>query len=248
MNAKIFPAASPAFVSGASDPGARRQTTIGVIVPPANAAVESELAQLLPAGTGTVVTRFSVSDDDLRERLSNYLDELPARVRDFGSLTLDALYVACTGCFYALGPTGVHQLEQELTANAGCPIITPVRAIRDALGVLGVDRMTLVSPYPDWLTAASVAFWEEAGVHVARVITIGDGHPYRVTATQLVETLADQVDEECNAVVFSGTGVPTLAAMEHLSGAMEAPMLSSNWCACWVLAENGVGRYNRATI
>jgi maleate isomerase len=225
----------PSFAVGPTTRSRSPEGRVGVVVPPANPTVESELRDLLDHDL--VVTRFRPVDGDLRARLDDYGRQLHERIDDFAGLPLDALYVACTGCFYDRRPPDVERLSTELSARWGMPVVLPVTAITAALAVIGASRLVLVSPYPDWLTAASVEYWRRAGFDVPVVVRVGGGDPYEVTTDDVVDAVRSQGLADAGCVVFTGTGMRTLAAMRRLADKLGVPMLSSNWASAWQLGE-----------
>jgi maleate isomerase len=175
-----------------------------------------------------------VHDGDLRARLAGYLAQLDDRMSDFGSLSLSAIYVACTGCFYPLEPAHVRSIETALTERWGRPVVLPVSAIAEAVGAVGIDRLSLVSPYPAWLTEQATRFWHSMDIDVVETLQVGAGDPYAVTASELVACVHERRLSGAG-ILFTGTGMRTLEAMDRLSHHVEMPMFSSNWCSAWKL-------------
>ncbi|MCE0447882.1 hypothetical protein LT493_40435 [Streptomyces tricolor] len=78
--------------------------------------------------------------------------------------------VACNASHYLLGPEGDRAFVAELSERFGYPVQSTTQAILAVCEHFGISRLTLVSPYWDWLTETSRAFWEQAGVTVDRVV------------------------------------------------------------------------------
>lgn len=76
----------------------------------------------------------------------------PQAVRAFGDLDLAAIGIAFTSATYRDGPATDAALCGRLSDLAGRPVATASLAVMEALRTLGVRRIALVSPYPDWLT------------------------------------------------------------------------------------------------
>ena len=115
-------------------------------------------------------------------------------------------------------------------------------AIRRALDRLDAKRIALFSPYPDWLTAASRAYWAGLGYEIVSWGAMPDDTSDTVNiyglnsagflrASETLETAA------ADAVVVRGTGMPVLPAIRPLFERTGKPVLCSNNCLAWALLD-----------
>lgn len=227
-----------------ADYGARAR--IGVATPQANPTVEPEMRLLLPAAIGVYGTRLVHPAQDVETRLDHYIRHLPEALGSFGSMRLAAFGFGCTGSSYRAGPA----LEDELTSVAanqrGISVITAAQAIRRALGVFGARRIALVSPYPSGLAESGYAYWKADGLTLVETLRVDpvltDTHRiYELTSEDAYAALASLTRHDVDAIVVSGTGMPTLHALrrwrsEH--GESSPPVLSSNLCLAWALLQH----------
>jgi maleate isomerase len=147
------------------------------------------------------------------------------------------VYIACTGATYPLGPAADQSWAARLSQQSGVPVISAAGAVSAALAALRVRRLSIVSPYPRWLTAECIAFWQAVGLQTD-VRTVGDGTEiYRTTADSMrsaVRAAMDSGPTGERAVLVAGTGAPSLEALDEAS-AGELPALSSNLAGAWAL-------------
>lgn len=220
------------------------QPRLGVVVPPENPTAEPEFHHLLGASMNVYAARFPVTPGmDLREMLEGYNRVLPDTLGAFGAMRLDAAVVACSASHYLLDPEGDRALCEEVSGRAGFPVVSSTQAILHACEALGVGRLTLVSPYQPWLTDVSRAFWERAGLTVDDVVLVPAGRgddggdlfdPYRVAPRTVLDRIRERRVPGDAALLFTGTGMGTLAALDRLAG--ERPgrvLLSSNLASAW---------------
>ncbi|MFO1312501.1 MAG: hypothetical protein U1F41_10620 [Burkholderiales bacterium] len=234
-------------LAGAADDQARIRPDAwaGVLVPPSNPSVEPELARCLDGRMTLYASRFPVMPGTtLEQRNRRYLDLYPDSVKTFGELALRGIAIGLTGPSYRLRPEGDRALVRELSGHAGVPVITASAAIDDALTALHARRICLVSPYPQWLTDESVAYWKATEREVAQVVKISETfRAYALSHAEIGSALASVDTHAVDAIVMSGTGMLTLPAILDAlpRRAAPVPILTSNLCcAWWLLARAGL--------
>lgn len=218
---------------------------VGLVVPPSNPVVEPELDALV--GDDIIVyserlPRFTgMTLEQRNERyLPAYRDSLDALV----GLDVVCALVAMTGPNYRLGLEGDRELCHELSVEFGAPVRTASLAIHDALTELGIGRIQLLTPYPDWLTEQTIRYWSGSGVNVVAVEhLLPEGEEFRAYETTSEEVIAHlrTVDPEPGcAVLLTGTGLVSVASIYQVGLAHGVPILSSNLCgAWWILGQCG---------
>ncbi|WP_156917559.1 maleate cis-trans isomerase family protein [Salinarimonas rosea] len=210
----------------------------GIVVPPANPAVEPEMRVLLPAAIDYYIARLPYqAGRSLSERNEVYRDHYTSAVTAFGDLAPGAVFVALTGASYRLGPKGDAELCRTLSERAGAEVATASLAISAALRAIGARSLGLVSPYPGWLTAEAVGYWRDAGFQVAHTHAVADTFKaYEMTDDEVLAA-HDALDPHgCDAILISGTGARTLHTLRMRTMHRGIPLLTSNLCGAWFLA------------
>jgi maleate isomerase len=222
-----------------------RNGLFGILTPRENPTVEPELAILLPQGSVTLTARLTSAKPSLRERLVDYVITLPATIDRFGAVACDAIGFACTGSSYLIDPLEERRILAGIEDARQQEIVTAARAVAEACAHLAVRRIALISPYPDWLTAASRAHWDSKGLTVTAVLQLpssgGDRHGiYALTTPDVLQFAEGFQTGGADAVLLTGTGMPSLRAILALEHDLKVPVLSSNLCLAWSLA-NRIG-------
>jgi maleate isomerase len=215
-----------------------------VLTPQANTTVEPEMQMLLP---GTVLTaRCTGTSHDSRQRLIDYIERLDSTLACFDSAPIRVAGFACTGSNYLVGLAEEERRLQTTSLEKGFPVISATQAIRQCLDVLGAKKIALLSPYPDWLTDAASHYWRSAGYTITAITGLPAESPdtrsiYKLTSGRVVEAIRKVDTKGCDAVLLSGTGMPSLHTLMANPLASDNPgtvvpaLLSSNLCLAWAM-------------
>lgn len=227
---------------------------VGVIVPPSNPVVEPELDALLGDDIMVYSARLPRHVGlTLEQRNALYLPSYDDALDSLVGIEADCAYIAMTGPTYQFGVEGDRQLCAELGERFELPVRTASLAIYESLSALGLDRVHLVSPYPDWLTDQMVAYWSGAGINLVAVDHLlhsgEDFRAYEMDTDEVVGHLRSIDPEPGCALLLSGTGMVSIASIYEVGHGLRVPILSSNLCGAWWILNQcerrGSGLYRR---
>lgn len=211
-----------------------------MLVPAGNPTIEPELYRMKPA---SVTIHFARLDslagdpgavDGMEHRTLAYLDGLPAATRSLAALKLDAIVLAHTAVSYLTGFAAEPALLERFAALAGTRSFTVARAVGEALRHFRVRRLALATPYPEVISSAGLAYWQAAGFEVVAHRTLdGVANIYEETEERAY-TLGREADSaEAEAVLISGTGLPTAGIVARLERDLGKPVVTSQAAALW---------------
>jgi len=215
---------------------------IGVLLPPGNPTVEPELSAMVPAGVtlhfGRLETPPSVGKAGehagMEERVRAYREGLAGPTAALSQVRPAVVLLAHTASSYALGYGNEQALVDRIASLAGAPALLAAQAVLAALRHLGVKRLALGTPYPESISRQGKAYWEAAGFEIAGYHRLENVTDIYAENEERAYELARRADApEADAVLLSGTGLPTVAVLETLERDLGKPVLSSNQASLW---------------
>lgn len=218
-----------------------RHALLGIAPPQSNPVIEAEYSALLPDGVGMLVTRLTGTAEDPETRFHQFLENFDQSLAAYGKAEPDAIGFACTATAYLFGMDEPDILGAA-SARLGIPVLSSAQAIQRALDRMGARRIALFSPYPDWLTAASRAYWSGLGYDIVSWGTMPDDmsdtvNIYGLTSTGFLAAAESLETDDADVILVTGTGMPLLPAIEPLFQRTGKPVLCSNLCLAWALLD-----------
>jgi len=206
-----------------------------VATPQANPTVEAEVRRILPNDVDYCTLRLLSESGDPKTRLIEYLVSLPETIkRQFSGLSVDKLLFGCTASSYLTDEkTEKNVLSLASEMLDGAQIITAAEAIKQYFNENSIKRIGILTPYPIWLQEHAEKYWADHGLEVVATerVDIGDDDTYKIydlSTSDARPGLVSLMKEDCDAVLISGTGMPSLRLISEL-GSTSKKIVSSNY-------------------
>jgi len=200
---------------------------IGMLVPSSNTALEPATAALAAPLVDTVGVHFSrfrvtrIALDDTSEA-----QFAMAPILDAVDLLADAKasVIAWNGTSASWrGFDTDAALCAEIERRAGCPATSAIVSLNEALGLFGVKRLGLVTPYTADVEAAITANYATIGVDI-----VAAAHADRSDNFSFAEIPPDEVLEMCRRVARQGVDAVAVVCT-NMRGPFLAPQIEAEF-------------------
>lgn len=216
----------------------------GLLVPAGNMAMEYELPRWLPETIALNVARVwrpggtTLSASALEAMQQNIAPALDQMDR----LPLKVALFSCTSGSFVGQPDAPEAIERQITATLGVPAVTTAHAVIRALRALGAKRIFMITPYPDEINLAEVAFLRRYGIETTGYQSFNCSSAYPIAAVDsddivaLASKYAGAIGR-ADALFISCTNLLTLEIIPALEATLGVPVVTSNQASLWALLQ-----------
>jgi maleate isomerase len=216
-----------------------RQHHIGVLLPPGNVTVEREFPHFVPDTVAFNYNRLSRPHSvSTKESLLSMVSSLERAARDLAQVHPEVILFACTSGSFLEGRGKEDELAVRIKSYTGIEAITTSMAVIYALDALAVERLYMITPYPDDINDEEVEFLSHYG------ITVTGYDSFRCNVTELTaavpsEDVAKLACEHRNEIMRAGalfvscTQLLTMDRIEFLEKELNVPVVTSNQATLW---------------
>jgi len=208
------------------------QRRLGLIVPSWNTVNEYEFQRLLAPAISVHSMRIRITADD-EENFIRMSKEVPAAARLIADAKVEVICYGCLASGFVQGPGHDREVIRCIEAATQIPGVAAATAVVEALNALHVTKISVASPYSEWLNQRLKDFLRAFGIEVLDLRGLGTEAHATFTPEQNA-AFASQADRpDSQAIFISCSNFRTLEMIEPLEKQLGKPVLTSNMCSLW---------------
>jgi len=221
---------------------------LGVLAPAADAGPEAELNAMVPSTVTVHAARVPFAamlpGGDMNPTIA--LKAVAAFAEPPGVDSAIKLLAACpvqvigfgfTSSAYVSGRDGEAQMYSRLADQArGIPVVTTCTAMVDAVGSLGCQRISLVSPpwFDTELTTMGADYFTSAGLDVVAAASCDLPSDQKAITPELLHAwVMGNTPDAAEVIVIGGNGFRAVGTIETLERDLGRPVVTANQALLW---------------
>ena len=218
--------------------GARKR--LGVLVPATNSVAEPDFNRTVGDDVTVHSHRLWLQNQALTdEAIDRMNSDIEAGAQFLAQARVDVIAVAATFNTFYRGSEWPLEMERNLSAAVDTPIVLTSPSVVFALRALGVQSISVATPYPDFANDKLRVYFESEGFQVLNV----DGDPSICMAgtqeinehdpSEIAKFAATAARPEADALFLPCTAWRTLEVAEELEQRLGKPVVTSSQATIW---------------
>ncbi len=217
--------------------GDGRRARIGIVVPSVNTVMEPWAQKVVPEGVSVFASRMFIPPATTPEAFIEMdRNEGKAAIRQLSSVFPDAIAYGCTASSIVQGLAYDAHLRAEIEHDYRTPSTTAAHAILTACKALGVETVSIVSPYTKEVDDAEHRYFADAGLRVVGGACLGISDGFALaepTADELFDLGARGFDPRADGLIMTCLNTRSHTVIDRLEQKLGKPVITSTQATLW---------------
>ncbi|MDF0551648.1 hypothetical protein [Kamptonema sp. UHCC 0994] len=213
----------------------QKQVRIGLIAISTDPTIEPDFRKML--NTDEVeffVSRVLYENSDSPEKYWAIAERLTEATALLTDIPLDVIAYGCTSATVEVGVE--KTFERIWAARPGIPCSTPITAACKGFKELGVNKIALLTPYPDEVTYSMSKYLELEGISVVKMASFKRGTDWeksKISPSTICDVALEIAGGDAEGIFISCTALRATDAIEEIELRLGKPVISSNQALLW---------------
>lgn len=213
---------------------------IGLMVPDSLIPTEPWFYRVRPNGVSFLTTRLYYGKKTTPETLMKMWDGIGMAAKELSNSVVDVIGYCCTSGSFVGGAGDNEKIIKTIEDEVGIPATTTTTAFLNALKLLNIDSLVLVTPYIDEINQIEKKFIESNNIKVNGIGSLNkvDSIDYTNTTAGELYRLAKKTylkAPSSKGIFISCMSMRAMDAIEALETDLEVPVVTSDQATLWNL-------------
>ena len=208
---------------------------IGLILPSVQTVTEPIYNRIAPEGVSFFASRIIVRGSVMEEHVNMEKDAFRAG-KELSTAQVDCIAYCCTVSGIILGIEKDKEFCSQMEKETGIPTTSTLSAMLEALELLKLKKLVVISPYPEQTHLAEEKFFHANGYNLikSRNMGIESGVKYGlVTPGEIYQFSKKNWDEKADGLFISCMNFNAMPCIGPLERDLGKPVLSSQSTTLW---------------
>ncbi len=214
------------------------QFRAGIIVPSGNVVAEAEIRAMLPRGVAPLFTRLALRGSSEAE-LIGMLSGLEGAAELLADAKVDMIIFHCTAVS-TFAPHLAEKIRTRIEHATGITAFATSDAILEAVKILNMNQLSLLTPYIEPVHAREVAFLAAHDIDVVDGGCLGidtNADMATLTPSALLDWVARHTSPKSDGCFLSCTAIRSAGIISRLEQLLARPVITSNQAMVWHLLQ-----------
>ena len=213
---------------------------IGIMVPDSLIPTEPWFYRVKPKGVTFLTTRLLYGKLTTPETLKEMWNHVGTAAQELANSVVDVIGYCCTSGSFVGGAGNDQRLIEEIENTVNIPATTTTTAFREALQLLKMNSLVLITPYVDAINQIEKKYLESIGIKVN-----GIGSLHKVDSIDYTNTTAGELyrlakktfleNPSSEGIFISCMSMRAMDAIDALETDLEVPVVTSDQATLWKL-------------
>lgn len=213
---------------------------IGLILPDSLIPTEPWFNRVKPQGVSFLATRMMLGKKTTPETLKKMNEHVLRGARELANAEVDVIGFCCTSGSFIQGIGYDQKISKMIENEVGIPATTTTSGFVEALKLLNVKSLILITPYIEVINKIEKRFLEDLGIKVCGIGSFNKTDVIDYTNTTAGELYRLTIKSykkypDAKGIFISCMSMRAMDAIQALETDLEVPVITSNQATLWKL-------------
>lgn len=208
---------------------------IGLIYPAPGWTMEAEFNLMAPKGVATLATRIESGVIDVNT-MNSISEKSIKAAKLLAEAPVDVIALGCTSASFVNGLEYERKLLHEMENETKVKCITTSLSIINALKTMGINKVSVATPYIDEVNEKAKSYIKESGIDIVNFKGLGltrDSETNSIDLESIYRLGKSVNNDECEAVLLLCTGIRSVPIIEMLETDLNKPVITAIQATFW---------------